>query len=76
MISAQSTSRPTFPLLFMWSDGETDLYESEEEAALDLEWFDSEVPRSARDGVSIVDSQGRKVRLLVEKFEMIYCELK
>ena len=70
-MSSESTNGiPVFPLLFNWDDGERDVYQSEEEMALDLEWFDSD-----DGGVSIEDSRGRSVRVRVDKFETIWCEL-
>lgn len=61
---------PAFPLVFHWAEGGEDVYENADEMSLDLEWFDSD-----GGGVEVKDSLGRAVRVRVEKFEIVWCEL-
>lgn len=76
MVIKGPSGGPFYPVLFIWGDGETTLYENEEEMVIDLEWFDSEVKRSENDHVEIFDSRGRSLRVRIEKFEIVWCEEK
>ena len=68
-----SNEKPEFPLTITWhEDSESESFKNEIDAACTLEWFDSTDKDSA---VSVVDSQGRPVTLLVEKSEVKLCQL-
>lgn len=63
-------TEPVFPVAFYWAEGGQNVYQCADELALDLEWFDSD-----GGGVEVRDSLDRPVRVRVEKFEIIWCEL-
>ena len=63
---------PVFPLKVAFDDGETWVLATAEEVAENLEWFDSE---DGDRSVTVVDAQGRPVRLHVEAFQIIRCEV-
>lgn len=72
---SRDSTVPVPLLLFVWQDGDTDLYESVEDAALDLEFFDSEVYPMDGDEVLITDALGRRLRMRAEKGEVVYCDV-
>jgi len=68
-----SNEKPVFPLTISWhEDSEQEIYKNEIDAACTLEWFDS---RDEDAGVTVVDSQGRSVTLVVEQLEVKLCYL-
>ena len=68
-----STEKPVFPISVTWhEDAETESFKNEIDAACTLEWFDS---RDKDCPVSVADSQGRPVTLLVEQSEVKLCQL-
>jgi hypothetical protein len=68
-----SLDKPTFPITVTWhEDAEQESFRNEIDAACTLEWFDSRDPDSQ---VSVVDSVGRAVTLVVEKLEVKLCHL-
>ena len=66
------TSKPEFPITVSYADDEDVVFDNPIEAAVTLEWFDSDDPE---EGAAVTDSRGRKVRLKVEKLEIVTCEL-
>lgn len=67
-----AASLPMYPLTVIYSTGESERFEDEEHAVLNLEWFDSEDPH---DPSTVVDSLGRPCRLRIEKFQIIWLEV-
>jgi hypothetical protein len=68
-----SFDKPTFPLTITWhEDAEHESFKNEIDAAVTLEWFDSRDPDSQ---VSVADSAGRPVTLVVEQLEVKLCQL-
>jgi hypothetical protein len=68
-----SLDKPQFPLTVTWhEDAEHESFKNEIDAACTLEWFDSRDPDSQ---VSVVDSTGRPVALVVEQLEVTLCQL-
>ena len=63
---------PAYPLLVHWPDEEAEIITSEQDACLNLEWFDSDDNEPTR----VTDNQGRPVRLVIRKHSMVVCELK
>ena len=65
---------PVFPILVIDPDGTETFYNTPDEAAMDLEWVDSE---DLKDGpIKVFDFYGRPVRLKIEALEIVICELK
>jgi hypothetical protein len=68
-----NNKKPEFPLTITWhEDSESESFKNEIDAACTLEWFDSTDKDSA---VSVVDSQGRPVTLIVKQLEVTLCQL-
>jgi hypothetical protein len=68
-----SNEKPEFPIKVIWhEDAEHEFFKNEIDAACTLEWFDSTDKDSA---VSVVDSQGRPVTLIVKQLEVTLCQL-
>ena len=66
-------SEPTYPLKVVFhEDGEVWEIADAEDAACNLEWFDSDDPEEK---ASVVDSKGRPVRLKVEELSVVLCEI-
>jgi len=66
--------KPKFPLTVQFYEtGEKLKVEDEQDAACNLEWFDSDDPEEL---ARVVDSEGRGVTLKVEKLEVVVCHLK
>jgi hypothetical protein len=62
-----------FPLTVTFlDDGEVVDLANEREAAAHLEWFDSDAPDQ---NAIVVDTNGRRVRLKIEKYEVLTCEV-
>ena len=67
-------AKPKFPLTVIFHEtNEKWILENEEDAACNLEWFDSEDPEER---VTVTDSLGRPVRLKIEQLKVLSCELK
>ena len=65
--------KPSYPLTIIFEeDDDIWVLDNEEEAAINLEWFDS---RNADEKVKITDSLGRKITLVVEELEVKLCEI-
>lgn len=64
---------PLFPLTIRFADGETQTVQDREDAACNLEWFDSDDPQEP---AQVTDSAGRSVRLKVERLAVVLCELR
>lgn len=69
-MSGTMETEPVFPVVFHWAEGGQNICQSADKLALDLEWFDSD-----GGGVEVRDNLGRPVRVRVEKFEIVWCEL-
>ncbi len=72
------TDKPQFPIKYVFRGDEhegpeEETYEDLMELACNLEWFDSEDPEW--EDSSILDAQGRPVRLKVVALEVIIFEL-
>lgn len=64
---------PVYPLTVIYSDGTSEAFEDEEDLVLNLEWFDdSDDPE---DPAVVRDQLGRRCRLRIEEFEVIWLEL-
>ena len=64
---------PQFPLKVVFHEDQDEwTLATEDEAACNLEWFDSS---SSDENATVTDSLGRKVHLVVEKLEMKLCVL-
>ena len=64
---------PSFPISVVFhEDGEEWILSSQSELESNLEWFDS---RDSEERVSVTDSKGRKVVVVVEKLELKLCQL-
>lgn len=65
--------KPKFPLKIRYHEtGEEDTFDDELDVAQNLEWFDSE---NHKERAEVTDSEGRPVRLKVEKLDVLVCEL-
>lgn len=64
--------KPEFPLHVIFADGTEYVLETEEEIATSLEYFDTE---DGDTSASVFDNQKRKVRLKVERLEVLICDL-
>jgi len=67
--------KPEFPLKIKYENGEEEVYVTPDEVAADLEWFDSDHPDHPDDRCVVLDAQGRRVRVVIEKLELLICEL-
>jgi len=72
------TDKPLFPIKYVFhgdenDDPEEEAYEDLKELACNLEWFDSEDPE---ENATILDAQGRQVRLKIVALDAIVFELK
>lgn len=66
-----SSKKPTFPIIVSWhEDGDVESFKNEIDAACTLEWFDS-TDKAVR--VTVVDSNGKPVTLVVEELEIKQC---
>ncbi len=64
---------PEFPLkIYFKEDSEEWILNDSEEVVCNLEWFNSDDPSEK---AVVTDNLGRKVRLKVEKLELLLCEL-
>jgi hypothetical protein len=68
-----SIEKPSFPIIISWhEDGDVESFKNEIDAACTLEWFDS----TDKDfDVTVVDSNGKPVILVVEELEIKKCHL-
>lgn len=65
---------PQFPITVRFTeDGENWTFIDSDDAACNLEWFDSE---DMAENVSVLDCHGRSVRLKIERLKVVICELK
>ena len=68
-----NNQKPAFPLTVIFEeDGDKWILDNEQEAANNLEWFDS---RNTDEKAIVTDSLGRKVNLVIEKLEVKLCEI-
>lgn len=68
----KADTQPMFPLTVVYPDGEREVFDDEDHAACNLEFFDSEDPSHAH---AVLDGRGRPVRLRVDRCEIDWCEL-
>lgn len=62
-------ARPKFPVkIIFFEDHDEWIFENEGEIASNLEWFDS---RNPAENAEVVDQLNRRVRVKVEKLELI-----
>ena len=68
-----SVEKPSFPIIVSWhEDGDVESFKNEIDAACTLEWFDS---TDKGFDVTVVDSNGKPVTLVVEELEIKQCHL-
>jgi hypothetical protein len=68
------SDKPQFPIkVFFYEDNDEWILNSEDDIALNLEWFDSE---DIEENTKVTDRLGRPVRLKVEALQVIKFELK
>lgn len=68
-IKELSGQEPTFPINVRFNETrDVVFYENIEDLVTGLEWFDSE---DASEDASVHDCQGRKVRVLIAKLELL-----
>ena len=66
-------NKPKYPIKVFFKEDETEwILDNESELACNLEWFDS---RDPAENSLVTDSDGNEVLLVVEKLEVILCEL-
>ena len=68
---------PQYPLTVRFDDGTSEVLDTPVEVAGTLEWFDTDDPSDTLTDThgTVIDAQGRPVRLKVEALEIVTCEL-
>ncbi len=68
---------PQYPLTVRFDDGTVEVLATPAEVAGTLEWFDTDDPTDTRTDThgTVLDAQGRGVRLKVEQLEIVTCEV-
>ncbi|MBI3560328.1 MAG: hypothetical protein HY080_01230 [Gammaproteobacteria bacterium] len=67
-------NKPQFPLKVVFHETDEEwVLENENEAAFNLEYFDSD---DKEERATVTDNLGRAVRLKIRKLEIVTCELK
>jgi hypothetical protein len=64
--------KPEFPLFVIFQGGSEWVLDSPTELEVNLEWFDSE---DGDKSATVRDALGRPVRIRVEAFKLLLCEL-
>ena len=67
-----SLKKPAYPLTVMFPDGETEVFDDEDHAVCNLEFFDSDNPKHTK---AVLDALNRSVRLKIDKGRLVWCEL-